>query len=101
MNVRGTLSADALSGPLTGNADTATQASSLSAAGAFTSTEKTGTGSSQNTAHGLGTAPRLVTAFVSDSGATGIYTLVPGTHTSTNCVFTVTSGVKYYIQAIK
>lgn len=101
MTFRGTVAADAFSGPLTGNADTATSASAIAAAGAFTSTEKTGTGASQNTAHGLGTAPRLVTVFVSDSGATGIYTLVPGTHTTTNCVFTVTTGVKYYVQAIK
>lgn len=67
----------------------------------FTSTEQTGTGSAQNVAHGLGTTPSLVWWAVSDSGATGIYTLVPGAHDATNCKFTVTAGVKYYAFAIK
>jgi len=101
MTFRGTVAADAFSGPLTGNSDTATSASTLAAAGAFTSTQQTGTGAPQNVPHGFGAAPRLVMVFVSDSGATGIYTLVPGTHTTTNCVFTVTTGVKFYVQAIK
>lgn len=67
----------------------------------FTSTEQTGTGSAQNVAHGLGTTPSLVWWAVSDSGASGIYTLVPGAHDATNCKFTVTAGVKYYAFAIK
>ena len=73
----------------------------LAPASKFTSTEQTGTGSSQNIAHGLGTTPSLVWAMVSNSGATGIYTLVPGAHDATNAKFTVTSGVKYYVIAIK
>lgn len=67
----------------------------------FTSTEQTGTASAQNVAHGLGSTPSLVWWSVSDSGATGIYTLVPGAHDATNCKFTVTSGVKYYVFALK
>lgn len=67
----------------------------------FTSTEQTGTGSSQNIAHGLGSAPSLVWWAVSDSGATGIYTAVPGVHDATNVKMTVTSGVKFYVFAIK
>jgi hypothetical protein len=67
----------------------------------FTSTEQTGTGSSQNIAHGLGSTPSQVTMFVSDSGATGIYTAVPGAHDATNIKFTVTAGVKFYVQALK
>ena len=67
----------------------------------FTSTEQTGTGSSQNVAHGLGTTPSHVWWAVSDSGATGIYTLVPGVHDATNAKFTVTSGVKFYVFALK
>jgi hypothetical protein len=67
----------------------------------FTSTEQTGTGSAQNVAHGLGSTPSMVWWAVSDSGATGIYTLVPGVHDATNAKFTVTAGVKYYVFAIK
>jgi hypothetical protein len=67
----------------------------------FTSTEQTGTGSSQNVAHGFGTTPSKVWVMVSDSGATGIYTVVPGAHDATNAKFTVTAGVKYYVHALK
>ena len=67
----------------------------------FSSTEQTGTGSPQNIAHGLGTTPSFVTAYVTDSGATGIYTLVPGAHDATNVVFNGTLGIKYRVQALK
>jgi hypothetical protein len=67
----------------------------------FTSTEQTGTGSSQDIAHGLAATPSVVGWMVSDSGATGIYTAVPGSHDATNIKMTVTAGVKYYVWAIK
>ena len=68
----------------------------LSASGSsFSSTEQTATGSPQNIAHGLGRTPTVVWAYVTDSGATGIYTLVPATHDGTNVVFNGTAGIKY------
>jgi hypothetical protein len=69
--------------------------------GVFESTEQTANGSPQNIAHGLGTAPSFVTAYVTDSGATGIYTLVPGARDATNIVFNGTAGIKYRVQALK
>lgn len=62
--------------------------------------EVTGTGSSQNTAHGLGTIPSVCIAI--PTGLTGgAYDVAPGTHTTTNAVFTVTSGEKYRVLALK
>lgn len=78
----------------------AATAGSLSSGGVFSSGEVTGTGSNQNTAHGLGTTPSLAWAVVTDSGA-GVFTITPGTHTSTNCVFSVSLGIKYRVYAIK
>jgi len=69
--------------------------------GVFSSTEQTANGSPQNIAHGLGTTPSFVTVYVTDSGATGIYTLVPGAHDATNIVFNGTAGIKYRVQALK
>lgn len=69
----------------------------------FLSTEQTGTGSSQNVAHGLGAVPTSSVAILSElpadlaAGADIAY----GTHTSTNVVVTVTSGIKFYVLAIK
>ena len=67
----------------------------------FVSTEQTGNGASQSIAHGLSATPSVVWWSVSNSGATGIYTAVPGAHDTTNIKMTVTSGVKYYVWAIK
>lgn len=64
----------------------------------FKSTEQTGTGSSQNIAHGLGVTPGLVFAMVTDAGST--YVLTEGTHDATNVVVTVTSGKKFKVIAI-
>ena len=64
----------------------------------FKSTEQTGTGSSQNIAHGLGVTPGLVIAFVTDAGST--FVLTEGTHDATNVVVTVTSGKKFKVVAI-
>lgn len=68
---------------------------------AFLSTEQTGTGASQNIAHGLSGTPSKVIVVPSDlSPATvGQYTMTQGTHTSTNVVVTVTTGKKFYVLA--
>ena len=78
----------------------AASAGSLASGAVFSSTEQTGTGSSQNIAHGFGSTPSMAWAVVTDSGA-GVFTVTPGTHTSTNCVFTVSLGIKYRVYAIK
>lgn len=63
----------------------------------FVSAEQTGTGSSQNVAHGLGVTPTAVfVACTDDSPATaGVFTVTEGTHTSTNVVLTVTVNKKF------
>ena len=76
-------------------------AGGLAAAAVFASSEVTGTGSSQSTAHGLGAVPALVWASVTEDPAGAGFDVAPGTHTTTNAVFTVTAGVKYRIYAIK
>ena len=68
--------------------------------GRFISTEQTGTGAPQNVAHGLGTTPSMVWWSLSDCPA-GAFTLAPGAHDATNAKFTVTSGVKFYVFALK
>lgn len=68
----------------------------------FQSTEITGTGSAQSTAHGLGVVPRVVLAIPTDTSVStaGVFVVTYGTHTITNAVITVTSGKKYMILAI-
>lgn len=63
----------------------------------FTSAEATGTGSSQDIAHGLGVVPRAVVFYPTDtSPATlGSYTVTPGVHDATNVKVTVTNGKKF------
>ena len=63
----------------------------------FISTEQTGTGSSQNIAHGLARAPSVVTFLF--TGGTVVTSVVEGTHDATNVVITVTSGAKFKILA--
>lgn len=67
----------------------------------FISTEQTGNGSAQSIAHGLGVVPSAV--FVSPTDLTpetvGQYSVVEGTHTTTNVVVTVTTGKKYKVMA--
>lgn len=67
----------------------------------FKSSEQTGTGSSQNIAHGLGVAPSLVMVYPTDltPGTDGDYTFTEGSHTSTNVVVTVTNGKKFMVVA--
>lgn len=85
----------------------AVSAASLASGATFTSTEQTGTGSSQNIAHGLGSTPRIVWWTVSDAaagliaGPPPVLSMTPGAHDATNIKMTVTSGVKYYVFAIK
>lgn len=86
----------------TGTVELAPQASyaSETLGGVFASAEVTGSGSLQSTAHGLGRIPSVAFAVVSDNSGTGVrWTVVPGTHTTTNAIFNVTSSVKYYIIA--
>lgn len=66
----------------------------------FWSTEQTGTGSPQNVAHGLGRVPRRVMAIISEDPAGSGFDVAYGSHTPTNAVVTVTSGVKFNIYAI-
>lgn len=93
----GNLSSDAVSTAKI--ADTSITAAKLKY---FKSAEITGNGSAQNTAHGLGVAPALVFVYPTELAAdlTAGYDVVEGTHTSTNCVVTVTTGQKYRIVAI-
>ena len=66
----------------------------------FKSTEQTGTGSSQNIAHGLGSVPGLV--FVQVTGlASATDTFVEGAHDSTNVKMTVSAGAKFKVVAVK
>jgi hypothetical protein len=67
----------------------------------FKSTEQTGTGSTQNIAHGLGATPGLVMVYPTDTNVatTGNYVVTEGSHTNTNVVVTVTSGKKYRVVA--
>jgi hypothetical protein len=68
----------------------------------FFSAVQTGTGSAQNIAHGLGVVPDLVFAIPEDLNVAtvGAYTVVNGTHTSTNAIFTVTTSKTYRVVAI-
>lgn len=67
----------------------------------FKSSELTGTGVAQNTAHGLGSVPALVIVYPTDTSAAteGVYVSSEGTHTSTEVVVTVTNGKKYRVVA--
>lgn len=62
----------------------------------FQSTEQTGTGSNQNIAHGLAVTPTVVMWSLTDAPA-GAFTVVPGTHTSTNVILNATSGLKFVV----
>jgi hypothetical protein len=69
----------------------------------FVSTEQTGTGSSQNVAHGLGVVPsKVLIAPTEHPGTpdTGAFDIAEGSHTSTNVVVTVTVNVKFKVLAL-
>ena len=65
----------------------------------FVSTEQTGNGSAQNVAHGLGATPTKTIVAVTEFGGSTAVDVAEGTHTSTNCVVTVSTGVKYKVWA--
>lgn len=67
--------------------------------GVFVSTEQTGTGSAQNVAHGLGRAPTKVLIAPTEWSSGQNVDIAEGTHTTTNVVCTVTSGVKFKVLA--
>jgi hypothetical protein len=70
--------------------------------GVFVSSEQTGTGSSQNVAHGLGVVPNKVLIAVTelpDAAAETGFDIAEGAHTSTNVVVTVTNTVKFKVLA--
>ena len=68
----------------------------------FLSSVLTGNGALQSTPHGLAGVPSCrawivsLPAALSLAVATGI---IPGTHDGTNCIFGVTTGIKYQIEA--
>lgn len=83
----------------TGTADIAALAVTAAKALTFVSSEQTGTGSSQNVAHGLGATPTKVLVSMTEYSGSGAADIAEGTHTSTNVVVTVTSGVKFKVFA--
>lgn len=88
------VAATTFTGALTG------AATSLAAAGRFVSAETTGTGSAQNVAHGLGVVPSVVLVAPTEYSGTGAFDIAEGTHTTTNVVLTVTSGLKFKVLAL-
>ena len=68
----------------------------------FFSAVQTGTGAAQNIAHGLGVVPDVVFVIPEDLNVAtiGAYTVVNGTHTSTNAIFTVTTSKTYRVVAM-
>lgn len=79
------------------------RAALLATASMFASTEQTGTGSSQDIAHGFGAAPSLVWWSISEAaaGLAGGLDVTPGTHDATNIKITVTNGIKFFVFALK
>ena len=66
----------------------------------FVSAVQTGTGASQNIAHGLGAAPAGVLISCTDnSGSSNVFTVTEGTHDATNVKATVTTGAKFKVLA--
>lgn len=83
-------------------AEIADGAVTFAKAKAFVSTEQTGTGSSQNVAHGLGTAPSKVLVVPTEHPGTpdtGAFDIAEGAHDATNVVVTVTANVKFKVLA--
>ena len=66
----------------------------------FVSTEQTGAGTAQNVPHGLGVVPFKVFFCLTEFAGTADVDVAPGTHTATNVVVTVTSGVKFQVVAL-
>jgi hypothetical protein len=68
-------------------------------AAVFVSTEQTGNGAQQSVAHGLAAAPAGVLIAVTEDPAGSGFDVAEGTHTATNVLVTVTTGVKYKVFA--
>lgn len=102
ISTAGVATAAGFVGPLTGavTGNVTGSATSLAAAGRFCSTEQTGTGSAQNVAHGLGVVPSAVLVAPTEYSGTGAFDIAEGTHTTTNVVVTVTSGLKFKVLAL-
>lgn len=66
----------------------------------FQSAVETGTGSAQNIAHGLGVVPSLVLVSAQGNDGLSTWSIVEGSHTSTNLVVTATSGLPYKVIAL-
>jgi len=66
----------------------------------FESAVQTGTGANQPIAHGKGLLPTYVTWSPTDTNGVALpHTYATGTHTTTNVVMNVTSGLKYKVTA--
>lgn len=90
------------SGSCTGNAATATSASSVASAAVYSSIEQTGTGSEQIFNHGLGSTPSHIWHSLTYApNPTVGFTVTYGTMSSTELRFTVTSGIKFRVWAVK
>lgn len=95
--VSSVIEAGALTGPKMANG-AVTAAKSKT----FVSTEQTGTGSSQNVAHGLGAVPAIVMVAVTEHPGTpdtGAFDVAEGAHDATNVIVTVTADVKFKVFA--
>jgi hypothetical protein len=73
----------------------------MAKAAVFFSAEQTGTGASQNVAHGLAAVPAGVLVVPTDTApaTVGAYTCVEGAHDATNVKVTVTTGKKFKVFA--
>lgn len=70
-------------------------------AGIYASAERTGTGSQETIAHGLGSAPSHVFAVLTEFLSSANVDVTEGAHTATNILITVTTGVKYKLLAYR
>ncbi len=66
----------------------------------FASVDVSGTGSSQNIAHGLGRTPGIVLFMLTEFADTLAVDIAEGAHDGTNIVVTVTSGAKFSVLAL-
>ena len=97
----GAVTSDKLASNSVTTAKVANQAVTVAKMKVFKSAEQTGTGATQNIAHGLGVAPGLVMVYPTDTSVStaGVYVVSEGAHTTTNVVVTVTSGKKFVVVA--
>jgi|688.fasta_scaffold02225_37 hypothetical protein len=84
---------------LVGNASTATK---LASASYYAGVEQTGTGAEQIFAHALGTTPSIVWVSLSEApNPTLGFDVAYGVHSATEIKVTVTSGIKFFVFALK